>query len=718
MKRALRFVLFILFICGSYFDLHAQLAGQLYSLIYGGGRPPTDKYGNLNMFDPINRKDSSIFDFTGLNGIHPYGNLVQTNGGMLWGMAPYGGKYGSNATGGVIFRYNILTGLDTVVYNFNPSDTSLPSTSYGSLLLATDSNFYGLSYVGGYAGSGTIFKFNPRTLVCTKLNSMWGRTTGFLPTSSFIQVNDSMLYATAQYWKGYLPGSILWYNIKSGVADTAHVFRAPTDGAIPRGGLIKATNGLLYGLTINGGTNNQGVIYSYNTSTKVEKVEYNFDRVHGAFPQGCLFQAKDGYLYGTTDRGGAHDSGTLFKYDIVGKTLTTVISFTGPLGISPYADVIQAGDGKLYGMCDSGGVYNLGTVFSYDPTLNIAKNLYSFNDTNGAWPYGNFLEVMNARDSVANNKCPGDSAGSITIIVRGGAGPFTYHWSNGATTSSITGLKYSIDTGTVIDSRGIAFTFIDTVGPAPMNVTFNVSNACYGGGAGTASANVSGGLAPFSYTWSNGNTSDTATNLSSGTYTCTIKDANGCPGSGVVTIAQAAQLKIDTIIAKVQSCYYCHDGTLTAVVSGGVPPGDTVCYHYLWSNVGNYTGSDSNTISGLDSGTYYLCVTSCYGCGSVCDSSIVYTGIKNITNAANSINVYPNPNNGKFTISFSHQADIAGAKAIVEIYDIMGQKVNVGTLKQVQGDVCIDMSGQPNGVYILRVNTQQSVLTQRIIIQR
>ncbi len=67
------------------------------------------------------------------------------------------------------------------------------------------------------------------------------------------------------------------------------------------------------------------------------------------------------------------------------------------------------------------------------------------------------------------------------------------------------------------------------------------------------------------------------------------------------------------------------------------------------------------------------------------------------------VNIYPNPSKGVFTILFSHPALDAGSQAIIEIYDVLGRKVTFATLNQVQDDNLIDLSNQPNGVYLYRV---------------
>jgi len=145
--------------------------------------------------------------------------------------------------------------------------------------------------------------------------------------------------------------------------------------------------------------------------------------------------------------------------------------------------------------------------------------------------------------SVTNADCRGSSTGSIGVSITGGTPAYTYTWSNGAHTASITGLAAGTYTVTVTDAPGCSASHSYTVTqPAALALTAVVANAsCYGCGNGSISTTVSGGTAPYSYSWSNGARTACSAALAAGTYTVTVTDAHGCSVTGSYTVGQPAK---------------------------------------------------------------------------------------------------------------------------------------------------------------------------------
>ncbi len=136
------------------------------------------------------------------------------------------------------------------------------------------------------------------------------------------------------------------------------------DGQNPSSSLVQGANGNLYGTTTNGGTANDGTVFEITTAGKLTTI-YNFcsqaSCADGYGPQGGLVLATNGSFYGVTISGGS-GYGTVFKITSAGK-LTTLHSFNNTDGESPTAGLIQATDGNFYGTTNSGGAYSQGTAF-------------------------------------------------------------------------------------------------------------------------------------------------------------------------------------------------------------------------------------------------------------------------------------------------------------------------------------------------------------------
>jgi uncharacterized repeat protein (TIGR03803 family) len=159
--------------------------------------------------------------------------------------------------------------------------------------------------------------------------------------------------------------------------------------------LLQGTDGNLYGTTSAGGAHGQGTVFKVSRAGTVSTL-YSFcsrsNCADGSSPYAPLIQATDGNLYGTTLSGGAHAAGTIFKITPSG-TLTTMHSFSWGDGANPYAALLQATDGNFYGTTQSGGANLLGTVFRLTP-LGALSILHSFNSTDGSSPEAALVQAV------------------------------------------------------------------------------------------------------------------------------------------------------------------------------------------------------------------------------------------------------------------------------------------------------------------------------------
>ena len=277
------------------------------------------------------------------------------------------------------------------------ADGELP---YAALIQATNGNLYGTTGYGGtnpglYGnGGGTVFKITPSGKLTTLYNfcAQGGCVDGEAPIAGLVQVADGAFYGTTSSGGAYGYGTVFRIT-PSGALTTLYSFCAQsgcTDGEDPMAGLVQATNGDLYGTTWLGGAGGAnctqtpgagcGTIFKITPSGKLTTL-YDFCSQSGCAdgqgPYAGLIQATNGDLYGTTWGGGAYGYGTIFNIAASGK-LTTLYSFSGSDGEGPEAGLIQATDGNLYGTTYGGANGNpMGTVFKITPS-GALTTLYSF----------------------------------------------------------------------------------------------------------------------------------------------------------------------------------------------------------------------------------------------------------------------------------------------------------------------------------------------------
>ncbi len=158
--------------------------------------------------------------------------------------------------------------------------------------------------------------------------------------------------------------------------------------------LVQGTDGNLYGTASAGGAHSQGTVFKITPSGTLTTL-YSFcalsNCTDGSAPYAGLMLGKDGNFYGTTEAGGAHGQGTIFKITRLG-ALTTLHSFNITDGSNPYATVLQATDGNFYGTTQSGGAHLLGTVFKITPAGTLTT-LHSFNSSDGSSPEAALIQA-------------------------------------------------------------------------------------------------------------------------------------------------------------------------------------------------------------------------------------------------------------------------------------------------------------------------------------
>ncbi len=216
--------------------------------------------------------------------------------------------------------------------------------------------------------------------------------------------------------------------------------------------------------------------------------------------------------------------------------------------------------------------------------------------------------------SSTSSTCNGDCDGTALATASGGTSPYSYSWDDPSNqqNSLAAGLCPNLYTVTVTDNNGCTATdTISTFNPSTLSTSsvFTAIN-CAGNCDGTITTTPVGGIPPYQYVWSDGQTTQTATGLCAGTYNVVVIDANNCAVSDTIPLNDATTIN-DSTIVNGPTCGLC-DGSATANPTGGVGP-----YAFLWGN-----GQTTQTAIGLCAGIITLEITD-QGTGCVYDFNVI-----------------------------------------------------------------------------------------------
>lgn len=258
------------------------------------------------------------------------------------------------------------------------------------------------------------------------------------------------------------------------------------------------------------------------------------------------------------------------------------------------------------------GIQSGGTTLN--PTVN-APGTYSLivtNTSNGCSEENSTTVTESSAVGAAiptqtNVLCNGAATGSATAEGSGGTGVYTFEWSNSETTATISDLPANTYSVTITDEDGCTETAMTTI-TEPDELLANASataESFSGANDGTATAEPEGGTGSYTYEWSNSETTQTITGLSTGNYTVTVTDANNCTTVETVTVASfdCAAFTV-SISSNEPNCNGAATGSATAEPSGGTSP-----FTYAWSN-----GNMEATANNLEAGTYSVTIFDANDC--------------------------------------------------------------------------------------------------------
>ncbi|MBS1635348.1 MAG: T9SS type A sorting domain-containing protein [Bacteroidetes bacterium] len=392
--------------------LNAQ--NQLWAMTNEGGQ---NGLGTIFNTDAGGNNQNTLYSFAQTDGAKPlYTDFIQANNGLLYGVTYRGGAKDI----GVFFEYNPLTLNYTKKFDFDSANGSKP---LGSLIQASDGMLYGMTLKGGANDKGVLFQYNPSSSAYSKKFD-FSLNDGCYPHGTLLQLNDSLLYGMTSQGGANNKGVIFQYNLLTSVCTKKFDFDS-IRGSYPLGSLMKAGDGMLYGMSSGGGTYNLGVLFQFDPISAGCAKKFEFSGpADGSTPLGFLLQASDGKLYGMTNHGGLYDKGVLFQFDYNNNAFTKKLDFDSIHGSYPFGSLLQAGNQMLYGMTRLGGAYDSGVLFQFDPVSGTLTKKLDFNITNGAHPYGNLIQVNPQLAGISNAS---ETGNAITIFPNPCHGSFSIH---------------------------------------------------------------------------------------------------------------------------------------------------------------------------------------------------------------------------------------------------------------------------------------------------
>ena len=316
-------------------------------------------------------------------------------------------------------------------------------------------------------------------------------------------------------------------------------------------------------------------------------------------------------------------------------------------------------------------------------------------------------DSMDAGFQNTHNSCFTGTDGTSTVTVSGGVTPYSYSWSSGSTNNTASGMPTGINTVTVTDSNSCTKVFSTQIfSPPQIFITIDsiADVTCEGDSNGTIEAFVTGGVLPHQVLWDDpaAQQTQTASNLPEGVYVMLVEDDNGCTMTAAATVGHQHSTPVINLGGSANAG---GSNSYTITAPGGFSA-------YQWS-----TGFTGQSVIVYSSGTYSVTVTDengCQGADAIAIDNLWPTGTEERSLDA-SINVFPNPSNGTFSLSIS---ELRGSSLTVNVYNAAGQVALNHSFERLSGSFTtnLDMNPWPGGIYLLEVRTNREVSRKMLIV--
>ena len=357
-------------------EMVADAAGVLYGVAAEGGNHMN---GAVYSLDPASGEVAVMHAFGAAGdtaGEMPFGTLARDSAGNLYGTTHYGALGGD----GAVFKIDAQSHALTVLAAFGSETGARGSGGWypnasSSLVMDAHGNLFGTTEHGG--GCGTVFEVSPNGAL-TRVYAFRGTKTianGCEPDGPLALDGEGHLYGATKYGGAESLGTVYQLTLGNGSTPATltvlHSFAGGTDGAVPSGGVVlDAAHKQLYGTTFEGGADDSGTVFACAVDGSGARVVYAFQGTgsgDGALPTGPLAIDSAGMLYGTTRAGGVDDMGTVYSVDPSSGAESVLHRFAGPAtgdGEYPTEGVMLDAAGELVGTTRIGGKYDTGTVFA------------------------------------------------------------------------------------------------------------------------------------------------------------------------------------------------------------------------------------------------------------------------------------------------------------------------------------------------------------------
>jgi uncharacterized repeat protein (TIGR03803 family) len=334
------------------------------------------------------------------NGLTLTGIIAQNS--EFYGMTPTGGI---NNTG-AIFKTDGNGNNFQVIFSF-PS--AYPHGQMGSLMLADNGKFYGTTFWGGAYGAGVIYEWDPATGILTKkLDFEGGKNAGY--PSELIQAGNGKVYLLTGGGENNM-GTLSEWDPVSNTLTKRLDFNSTDNGRDPDGSMVEMANGKLYGTTRYGGTYDAGIFFEWDPASNTFTKKFDFDGGQLGFDPGIFCLAKNGKLYTVTVIDGGY---VLYEWDPDSNIYSEVFDFAIEyMNIGGAVPLMQANNGKLYGMLSGGFNNGGGVLFELDLDSANSTKLLEFSMENGQHPGGMLVEGDNGKLYGMNNSGGNEGKGAL-----------------------------------------------------------------------------------------------------------------------------------------------------------------------------------------------------------------------------------------------------------------------------------------------------------------